>query len=146
MCRRTYTTKRKVGKQLHTYERWIAILGEEFGEASKAVVERNYPEFRDELIQVATVALQIVQRMDDKDIVDSNWSLSDIGLVNDDTNPLEILGTLSLPQHIKTELANRIRIYGKVQAKKIRQVAVNLITMDHNRVTKNILNNSNSYI
>jgi len=61
----------KWGVQRHGWGDWIAILGEEFGEASKAAVEITfgYPttlaEFRSELIHVAAVATQIAEHIDE---------------------------------------------------------------------------------
>lgn len=43
---------------------WLAILGEEVGEANKAVLERDWENFRTELIQVAAVALCAVESID----------------------------------------------------------------------------------
>ncbi|KAA1217237.1 hypothetical protein H2653_11085 [Vibrio cholerae] len=42
---------------------WNAILGEEVGEVSKAILE-NDPNLRNELIQVAAVAMQWVECID----------------------------------------------------------------------------------
>jgi hypothetical protein len=42
---------------------WLAILGEEFGEVSKDVLERG-PGLRDELVQVAAVALAFAESLD----------------------------------------------------------------------------------
>ena len=41
----------------HSPERWLVILMEEVGEVSKAINEINWQEYRDELIDVAAVAL-----------------------------------------------------------------------------------------
>lgn len=60
--------------QCHPLE-FIAILGEEFGEVSKAAVEAhfngyettgNWDDYRKELIQVAAVAVQMVEALDKK--------------------------------------------------------------------------------
>lgn len=43
----------------HTPEKWYAILGEEFGEVAKEVLERpNSAKMRAELIQVAAVCVK----------------------------------------------------------------------------------------
>ena len=67
---------KKWGPQSHAPIEWIAILGEEFGEASKEALEhhwagKHYPvdEFRlirlrAELIQVAAVAVAFVESLD----------------------------------------------------------------------------------
>ena len=46
----------KWGVQDHDDEYWLAILGEEFGEVSKAIVERKHV-LKKELIHVAAVAI-----------------------------------------------------------------------------------------
>ena len=53
----------KWGIQNHKPERWMVILGEEFGEACEAILEMN-PKYRDELIQVAAVAIAAVESFD----------------------------------------------------------------------------------
>ena len=60
----------KWGVQRHGWGDWMAILGEEFGEASKAAVEVTFngasvADLRAELIHVAAVALQIVEHIDE---------------------------------------------------------------------------------
>lgn len=50
----------------HTY---AAVLGEEFGEACKAWIERDVPGLRTELIQVAAVALAWVEELDNGGMV-----------------------------------------------------------------------------
>jgi NTP pyrophosphatase (non-canonical NTP hydrolase) len=55
---------RKWGEQNHDPLVWLSILGEEFGEVSKAVLEANAPAYREELIQVAAVAMAMVQAFD----------------------------------------------------------------------------------
>ena len=65
----------KWGQQNHNPCEWIAILGEEFGEASKEALEAhfNYPgeskedrllRYRKELIQVAAVAVSMIESVD----------------------------------------------------------------------------------
>lgn len=63
----------KWGEQNHNAVEWIAILGEEFGEASKEAVDFHFcnkgtkeqakilENLKTELIQTATVAIQIVE-------------------------------------------------------------------------------------
>lgn len=71
------------GKQHHTPEMWMTILMEEVGEAAKEVFEGriltkpgekmgNKKLLRDELIQVAAVAVAIIEDLDDEDNID-NW-------------------------------------------------------------------------
>lgn len=43
---------------------WLAILGEEFGEVSKDVLELNAEGLRAELVQVAAVALAFAESLD----------------------------------------------------------------------------------
>lgn len=62
----------KWGEQNHTPIEWIAILGEEFGEASKEALENHFKyanntglaNYRKELIQVAAVAVQMIECLD----------------------------------------------------------------------------------
>lgn len=59
------------GVQRHEPAKWLAILGEEYGEVCKAVCERLYaegpnPEYRAELIQVAAVALAMIECHDER--------------------------------------------------------------------------------
>ena len=67
----------KWGEQNHSLERWLAILGEEYGEACRAVLElkpikETIPgawdlKLREELIQIAAVAaafLEYLQRIE----------------------------------------------------------------------------------
>ena len=67
----------KHGKNNHHPFVWLAILGEEVGEANKAALETEfgYPdnngtfdEYREELIQVASVAVAMIQNIDDNPI------------------------------------------------------------------------------
>lgn len=50
--------------QEQTAERRLAILAEEFGEYAKEVCERDARKARDELVQVAAVAIANIQRID----------------------------------------------------------------------------------
>lgn len=65
----------KWGEQNHSPEIWMLILGEEFGEAQKDVLEFICPnsqkldgdwinEYRKELIQVAAVAISAIESLD----------------------------------------------------------------------------------
>ena len=63
------------GIQDHSPERWLAILGEEFGEVSKEVAEGIYKEFnwerfRTELIQTAAVSAAAVETIDRLGLID----------------------------------------------------------------------------
>ena len=53
---------KKWGKQNHSSFVWLAILGEEVGEANKAILQSNY--YRNEMIQVASVALAAIESLD----------------------------------------------------------------------------------
>ena len=58
----------KWGEQNHNAVEWIAILGEEFGEAAKEAVEFHYgrkgsEDLIEELIQVAATAIQAAQSL-----------------------------------------------------------------------------------
>ena len=61
------------GKQNHEPPIWLMILGEEVGEANKAVLESSgngaiqcngFIKYRDEMVQVAAVALSAVESFD----------------------------------------------------------------------------------
>lgn len=54
----------KWGLQNHSAEKWITILGEEFGEAAKAVLENDPAGLKHELIQVAAVAIAFAQNLE----------------------------------------------------------------------------------
>jgi NTP pyrophosphatase (non-canonical NTP hydrolase) len=62
----------KWGEQNHLPIEWCAILGEEVGEVNKEALEnhfryndkRNYANYRDELIQVAAVAVAMIECLD----------------------------------------------------------------------------------
>ena len=59
----------KWGEQNHHPFVWLAILGEEIGEVNKAVLYQNFDgntldNYREELIQVAAVAVAMVECLD----------------------------------------------------------------------------------
>lgn len=63
----------KWGEQNHHPMEWLAILGEEVGEANKAALEAhfsgykrtgNLEDYREELIQVAAVAVAMIESFD----------------------------------------------------------------------------------
>lgn len=60
----------KWGEQNHNPADWLMILGEEFGEASKAALEAKFAHndggrsYRKELIQVAAVAVAMIESLD----------------------------------------------------------------------------------
>jgi hypothetical protein len=56
----------KWGIQNHQPPMWVAILGEEFGEVCKEVCDENtdQPNYRIELIQVAAVAVSMIECYD----------------------------------------------------------------------------------
>lgn len=63
----------KWGEQNHSPADWCMILGEEVGEVNKAALEakfggKNLREYRKELIQVAAVAIAMVECFDRNDI------------------------------------------------------------------------------
>jgi hypothetical protein len=53
----------KWGEQNHHHAYWMTILGEEFGEACKAALEKDIENLKDELIQVAAVAVAAVENI-----------------------------------------------------------------------------------
>lgn len=60
----------KFGEQDHEPKDWYLILGEEFGEVGKAILEKqwNYKgakdNYREEMVQLAAVALSAIQNFD----------------------------------------------------------------------------------
>ena len=48
----------------HTLERWVTILFEEAGEAAKAVLEEDVEGLRLELVQVAAVAVAVLEALE----------------------------------------------------------------------------------
>lgn len=56
--------EKKWGIQDHSRLKWNAILGEEFGEVSKAILENDSDGYRAELIQVAAVAIAAIESYD----------------------------------------------------------------------------------
>ena len=54
----------KWGEQNHNPYKWIAILLEELGEASKDLLENERIKYRDEMVQVAAVALAAIESYD----------------------------------------------------------------------------------
>lgn len=51
------------GVQNHTSYKWMSILMEEVGEASKATLEGNTSSYCDELIHVAAVAIAAIESL-----------------------------------------------------------------------------------
>ncbi|QHJ81839.1 MAG: hypothetical protein [Bacteriophage sp.] len=67
--RETERQDKKWGIQFHTPEVWLAILGEEVGESNKAFLEHMFgnkstTDLRAELVQVAAVAVQFIEQLD----------------------------------------------------------------------------------
>ena len=54
------------GQQDHDESVWMIILMEEVGEAAKACFENNADNYREELVQVAAVAVAMVEAFDRK--------------------------------------------------------------------------------
>lgn len=59
-----YAQDAKWGEQNHYPAYWLAILGEEVGEANKAFLENDVEGYRSELVQVAAVATAMVESID----------------------------------------------------------------------------------
>ena len=77
VLRERESQEKRWGEQDHLPEEWLAILGEEFGEVARAICEFRLqgrrmagPEIRAELIQLAAVAVAMVECSDRK-----GWSL-----------------------------------------------------------------------
>ena len=60
----------KWGEQNHDAFLWLAILGEEFGEAAKAAVEGRIADLRTELIHVAAVAVAAIESLNRNELVE----------------------------------------------------------------------------
>jgi len=54
----------KWGEQNHDIYKWLAILGEEVGEANKAALENDYSELMQELIQIGAVAVAMIESLE----------------------------------------------------------------------------------
>ncbi len=90
----------KWGVQNHSPFVWLAILGEEVGEANKAAVDAhfmhkvpNYGEYRAELIQVAAVAVAMVESLDrtPDPLLDYNNEIDKLGALYEDAKDLACL-------------------------------------------------------
>ena len=57
---------KKWGQQDHDEDKWMTILMEEVGEVARAVLEEDPSNYREELIQVAAVAVAAVEAFDRK--------------------------------------------------------------------------------
>ena len=51
----------KWGEQNHNIFKWLAILGEEVGEANKSALEENSEELVEELIQISAVSVAMLE-------------------------------------------------------------------------------------
>ena len=54
----------KWGEQNHDIYKWLAILGEEVGEANKAALENDYSELMEELIQIGAVTVAMIESLE----------------------------------------------------------------------------------
>lgn len=60
----------KFGSQMHPWPTWAAILAEEAGEVAEACLQAHWNEdgglahLREELVQVAAVAVQMLEKLD----------------------------------------------------------------------------------
>ncbi|MAQ31336.1 MAG: hypothetical protein CMD26_01185 [Flavobacteriales bacterium] len=54
----------KWGEQNHNIYKWLAILGEEVGEVNKAVLEDNYKDVIDELVQIGAVTVAMIESLE----------------------------------------------------------------------------------
>lgn len=66
--RRAQDAKHGAGNAANSADRWVSILAEETGEVAKAAVEGSGREMRAEAIQVAAVAVAIVEALDRGDV------------------------------------------------------------------------------
>ena len=53
---------RKWGTEIHSRETMLTVLMEEVGEAAKAVLEGDFKNYEEELIQVAAVAVKMIEQ------------------------------------------------------------------------------------
>ena len=51
----------KWGEQNHDVFKWLAILGEEVGEANKAALDQDVTNLLDELVQIASVSVAMIE-------------------------------------------------------------------------------------
>ena len=51
----------KWGEQNHDVYKWLAILGEEVGEANKAALDKDEAELISELIQISAVTVAMIE-------------------------------------------------------------------------------------
>lgn len=51
----------KFGVQDHSPEKWLAILVEEVGEVAQAILQGTVEDYREEVVQVAAVAVAILE-------------------------------------------------------------------------------------
>lgn len=61
---------KKWGEQNHHPYKWLSILGEEVGESCKAVLEDSPLQYREEMIQVAAVAIAAIESLDRNELGD----------------------------------------------------------------------------
>ena len=54
----------KWGDQRHSSDRWVVILLEELGEASKASLEGQLENWREEIVQIGAVAVAALEDFD----------------------------------------------------------------------------------
>lgn len=54
----------KWGEQNHLAATWLVILGEEFGEVCQATLEMDWNKYREEMVQVAAVAVAAIESHD----------------------------------------------------------------------------------
>ena len=54
----------KWGEQNHDIYKWLAIIGEEVGEANKAALENDYSELMEELIQIGAVTVAMIESLE----------------------------------------------------------------------------------
>lgn len=54
--------KKRWGGRLHTGSQWVALLAEELGEVSRAVMEDDVLSYEGELVQLAAVAVAALEQ------------------------------------------------------------------------------------
>lgn len=54
----------KWGEQNHTPEKWMIIIGEEYGETCKEILEKDDKKYREELVQLTASCLAALECFD----------------------------------------------------------------------------------
>jgi NTP pyrophosphatase (non-canonical NTP hydrolase) len=61
---------KKWGEQNHDHYKWVAIIGEEFGEMCQALLEGRYASMEKEAIQVAACCVAMIESVHRQGLID----------------------------------------------------------------------------